>query len=208
VYPDGDPAHALTGVSTYTVGPGAGAVFDLVIPEAGKYAVVDHAFAHLMIGAQGILDVQASGGVQAPTTPPIERAAPAPAASTAAASATPAPAPAGPYKFDAARGASLYTANCVACHQATGAGLAGAFPPLKGSATVLAADPTAQLDTILHGAQGVPIGGVTYPGAMPPFAASLSDTDIADIANHERSSWGNQARPVTAEQVKAARAKR
>ncbi|HEX6795018.1 MAG TPA: multicopper oxidase domain-containing protein [Casimicrobiaceae bacterium] len=208
VYPDGDRAHALTGVSTYTVGPGAGAVFDLVIPAAGKYAFVDHAFAHLMMGAQGILDVQAPGGAQAPAVPPIERAEPAPAASTAAASAAPAPAATGPYKFDAARGASLYAANCVACHQATGAGLAGAFPPLKGSATVLAADPTAQIDTILHGAQGVPIGGITYQGAMPPFAASMSDADIADVANHERSSWGNQAKLVTADQVKAARAKR
>jgi nitrite reductase (NO-forming) len=43
---------------------------------------------------------------------------------------------------------------------------------------------------------------------MPPFAASLRDADVADIANHERSSWGNQAKPVTADQVKAARAKR
>ncbi|HKU87406.1 MAG TPA: cytochrome c, partial [Casimicrobiaceae bacterium] len=130
--------------------------------------------------------------------------APAPAASTAAASA----APAGPYKFDAVRGASLYTADCAACHQATGTGLAGAFPPLKGNASVLATDPTVQIDTILQGAQGVPIGGVTYPGAMPPFAASLSNADVADVANHERISWGNQANLVTADQVKAARAKR
>jgi nitrite reductase (NO-forming) len=54
----------------------------------------------------------------------------------------------------------------------------------------------------------VPIGGVTYPSAMPPFAAALGDSDLADIANHERASWGNQGKPVTADQVKAARAKR
>ena len=54
----------------------------------------------------------------------------------------------------------------------------------------------------------VPIGGVTYPSAMPPFGASLGDADIADIANHERTSWGNQGKPATADQVKAARAKR
>jgi nitrite reductase (NO-forming) len=212
VYPDGDPAHALTGVSTHSVGPGAGAIFDLVIPAAGHYAFVDHSFAHVMIGAQGILDVQATGAAQAPAAPPIERAASAsapavPAASGTAASAT-AAAPAGPYKFDAARGASLYGANCVACHQATGAGLSGAFPPLKGNAAVLNADPATQLDTILNGAQGVPIGGVTYSSPMPPFAASLSDADIADIANHERTSWGNQGKLVTADQVKAVRAKR
>ena len=35
----------------------------------------------------------------------------------------------------------------------------------------------------------------------------LSDADIADIANHERSSWGNRAAPVTPAQVAAIRAK-
>jgi len=209
VYPDADPAHALTGVSTHTVGPGAGAVFDLIIAQAGKYAFVDHSFAHVMIGAQGILDVRQAGAAQPASAPPIERAAPAapaPAAPSVAAAST-APAAAGPYHFDAARGASLYGANCAACHQASGGGLPGAFPPLKGNAAVLAADPGAQLGTILHGAQGVPIGGVTYPSAMPPFGASLGDAEIADIANHERTSWGNQGRQVTAEQVKSARAK-
>jgi nitrite reductase (NO-forming) len=209
VYPDSDPAHALSGVSTYSVGPGAGAIFDLVIPQAGHYAFVDHSFAHVMIGAQGVLDVQAPGGASAAAAPPVTQAAPATAAASAAApSASAVAAATGPYKFDAARGASLYTANCAACHQATGMGLPGAFPPLKGNASVLDADPATQIDTILHGAQGVPIGGVTYPSAMPPFGASLGDADVADIANHERSSWGNQGKPVSAEQVKAARAKR
>jgi nitrite reductase (NO-forming) len=126
-----------------------------------------------------------------------------PSAAAAPASA----APPGPYKFDPARGASLFGANCAACHQPTGTGLPGAFPPLKGDVAVLNADPATQLATILHGAHGVMIGGVTYPSPMPAFAATLSDADIADIANHERTSWGNQGKPVTAEQVKEARAK-
>ena len=61
VYPDADAAHALSDVSTYSVGPGAGAIFDLVIPAPGKYAFVDHDMAHLMIGAMGIMDVRRSG---------------------------------------------------------------------------------------------------------------------------------------------------
>ena len=85
-------------------------------------------------------------------------------------------------------------------------GLPGAFPPLKGNPAVLDADPAKQIDVILHGLQGVAIDGVTYPSAMPPFAASLNDADIADIANHERTSWDNRGKPVTAEQVQAARA--
>ncbi|HET9017758.1 MAG TPA: multicopper oxidase domain-containing protein [Thermomicrobiaceae bacterium] len=58
VYPDGDPAHALTGVSTYNVSPGAGAVFDLVIPQPGQYPFVDHEMRDAFLGAAGVLDVQ------------------------------------------------------------------------------------------------------------------------------------------------------
>src|SRR5579875_1639571 len=79
VYPDGDPSHTLSGVSTYTVGPGAGAVFDLVIPDPGKYAFVDHDMAHMSVGAQGILDVR-EAGTAAPETPPAAEAPPASAA--------------------------------------------------------------------------------------------------------------------------------
>jgi cytochrome c oxidase cbb3-type subunit II len=40
---------------------------------------------------------------------------------------------------------------------------------------------------------------------MPPFAATLSDAEIADIIDYERSSWGNHGNPVAAAQVAAER---
>lgn len=199
VYPDGDPKHARSGVSTYTVAPGEGTVFDLVIPDAGEYVFVDHAFAHLDKGAAGVLDVRKPG--QALGKPNITKIAGA--ASTPAAAA--APAPSGPYKFDADRGAQLYASTCGACHQPNGTGLPGAFPPLVKNAAVLDADPTLHIRTILHGLSGQVIDGVSYPSPMPPFADALSDADVADIANHERTSWGNQAKLITADQVKAQR---
>lgn len=199
VYPGGNPAQAIDGVSTYSVGPGEGAVFDLKVDEPGKYPFVDHAMAHMVLGAQGVLQVGTPGAEPA-AAPPISKA---PVAETAA---SPPATPAGPYKFDPARGASLYTVNCVACHQATGMGLPGAFPALKDNAAVLDADPAKQIRVILHGLQGEAINGTSYPSVMPPFATSLNDADIADIANHERTSWGNQAKLITADQVKAARA--
>jgi nitrite reductase (NO-forming) len=58
VYPDGNPEHALTGVSTYPIAPGQGVVFDLVIPQAGKYAFVDHDMRAMELGAMGLLDVR------------------------------------------------------------------------------------------------------------------------------------------------------
>jgi nitrite reductase (NO-forming) len=57
VYPDGDPAHTLNGVSTYTVAPGEGVVFDLTIPQPGRYTFVDHAMRDMMLGAAGVLNV-------------------------------------------------------------------------------------------------------------------------------------------------------
>lgn len=203
VYQDGDPSHALTGVQAYTVGPGAGMVFDIVLPEAGKYNFVDHDFAHASRGAMGVLDVREADGSESSATPPIAQAEPAAAAPAVAK----APAATGPYKFDPARGESLYAANCSACHQATGTGLPGAFPPLKDNPAVLDPDPAKHLNVILNGLHGEAVNGTVYPSAMPPFGPSLSDADIADIANHERTSWGNQAKQVTADEVKAARAK-
>jgi nitrite reductase (NO-forming) len=200
VYPDGDATHAQTGVSTYTIGPGAGAIFDLVLPEPGEYPFVDHDMAHAGKGAIGVLDARSPTG-EAPAKPQITSAPPpaAPAGATAAA------APAGPYKFDAAKGAELYGTRCAACHQPTGMGIAGAFPPLKGNVAVLDPDPAKQIDTILHGLQGQEVGGTVYATPMPPFGSMLNDAEIANIANHERTSWGNQAKLVTADDVKARR---
>jgi len=42
---------------------------------------------------------------------------------------------------------------------------------------------------------------------MPAFGGTLSDTDIANIIDYERSAWGNHGRLVTIEQVAAERAK-
>ncbi len=198
VYTDGATKNALHGVSTYGIPPGAGAIFDVILPEPGDYAFVDHNMAHVAVGAVGVLRATASDG-----TPPAQ---PNITQETAAAPVAP-PAAAGPYAFNPDHGAELYAKNCAACHQATGMGLPGAFPPLKGNAAVLDPDPTQQISAVLHGLQGVAIDGVTYPSPMPPFGAALNDHDIADIVNHERSSWGNQARHVTAEQVKSLREK-
>jgi len=57
VYPDGDASHALTGVSTYPISPGQGAVFDAIMQQPGKYPIVDHSMRDMMIGAVGVLNV-------------------------------------------------------------------------------------------------------------------------------------------------------
>jgi cytochrome c oxidase cbb3-type subunit 2 len=107
--------------------------------------------------------------------------------------------------YDAAKGKALYIANCAACHQAGGEGLPGAFPSLKNDAVVNDADPKMHIHVVLYGLEGSRVRGVAYSSPMPAFGKALSDTDVANIINYERSSWGNQAEPVTAAQVAAER---
>jgi cytochrome c oxidase cbb3-type subunit 2 len=109
--------------------------------------------------------------------------------------------------YDAAKGAALFTANCSACHQANGEGLPGAFPSLKGDAAVNDDEATKQIQVVLRGLHDAKVGGLAYGSAMPPFAGTLSDAEVADIVDYERSSWGNHGKPVIAAQVAAQRTK-
>lgn len=101
-------------------------------------------------------------------------------------------------------GKRLYTANCVACHQATGQGVAGQFPTLVGSEWVVGGDWVGDnhlVKILLHGLQGpIQVKGNTYNGAMPPWK-QLKDEQIAMILTYIRNEWGNSAPPITAEQV-------
>lgn len=98
-------------------------------------------------------------------------------------------------------GEALYQANCAVCHQPSGEGLPGAFPPLKGSAIVNNEDPDIHIRIILEGYDARP----EY-ATMQPFAELLTDAEIAAIVNFERSHWGNQAPPVDEEKVRNVRA--
>jgi mono/diheme cytochrome c family protein len=104
-------------------------------------------------------------------------------------------------------GRNLYIANCSACHQAGGEGLPGVVPPLRGSGVVNKDDAGKHIQVILNGMQGARAGGVVYAAVMPKFAGALSDAEISDIINYERSSWGNHGAPVTVAQVAAERAR-
>ena len=95
-------------------------------------------------------------------------------------------------------GKALYAAQCAACHQATGAGLPGVFPPLDGSEWVLG-EPRVLANILLHGITGeITVKGNKYQGAMPAFA-QLSDAELAGIASFIRSNWSNKAEALQAE---------
>ncbi|WP_295990216.1 cytochrome c [Rugamonas sp.] len=106
----------------------------------------------------------------------------------------------------AADGGQIFTANCVACHQTTGAGLPGVFPPLAGSEWALAADKV-PVNILLHGITGkLTVKGTEYNGQMPAFKEKLSDGEIAAVLSYVRSNFGNGAGKIGADVVTAERA--
>jgi len=104
----------------------------------------------------------------------------------------------------AADGAQIFTTNCVACHQATGKGLPGVFPPLDGSEWVNG-DERILANILLHGVTGdITVAGVPYKGAMPAFA-QLGDAELAAVLTHVRSTWSNKSAAIKADLIAAER---
>lgn len=104
-------------------------------------------------------------------------------------------------------GAGVFLAHCVACHQASGAGLPGAFPPLAGSNWVNGPD-TTLVEILLHGVQGkLTVNGIAYNGTMPAFGSQLSDAEIAAVLSYVRSQWNNRSGPIGADLVRSERAR-
>jgi len=112
---------------------------------------------------------------------------------------------AGPKTADKADGAALFASLCAACHQASGQGLPGIFPPLAGSEWANGRDTTAAA-ILLHGIEGpIHVKGNVFSGAMPSFKTQLDDAQIAAVLTYIRTQWGNTAAPVAAEAVARAR---
>jgi mono/diheme cytochrome c family protein len=103
-------------------------------------------------------------------------------------------------------GKALFSANCITCHQATGQGVPGQYPPLAGS-EVETGDATNQLIAIvLKGLQGpVVIEGKPFNNAMQAWEGQYTDSQLAAILTYVRSDWGNNAPPITADMVKQIR---
>jgi len=139
-----------------------------------------------------------------PAASPVPPPAP-PAAAPADPGAAPAPAPAAPAGGTTADGRAVYTRTCQTCHQATGQGMPGAFPPLANSEYVTG-DKARLIRIVLHGLTGpITVNGQRYNSTMAPWK-HLSDAEIAAVTTYVRSSFGNSASAVTAEEVAQVRA--
>jgi mono/diheme cytochrome c family protein len=103
-------------------------------------------------------------------------------------------------------GKQVFSTTCAACHQATGEGVSGVYPPLAGSEWVTG-DEAKLVRILLHGVTGpIEVAGETFNSMMPPWGATLKDADIAAVLTYARSTWGNKAAPITAAKVASVRA--
>jgi len=103
-------------------------------------------------------------------------------------------------------GKQVFSTTCAACHQATGEGVPGVYPPLAGSEWVTG-DEAKVVRILLHGVTGpIEVAGETFNSMMPPWGATLKDADIAAVLTYARSTWGNKGTPITAAKVAAIRA--
>jgi mono/diheme cytochrome c family protein len=103
------------------------------------------------------------------------------------------------------RGKLLYLQNCVICHQSSGQGSPGIFPPLAKS-DFLMADAKRSILALVQGLSGgVEVNGKVYNGAMPPSV--LDDQRVADVLTYVRNTFGNSGEAITLEEVKEVRSK-
>jgi mono/diheme cytochrome c family protein len=100
-------------------------------------------------------------------------------------------------------GRRVYADHCAACHGAQGGGGRTAqgrwvVPPLAGNRMVTMEPAVNLVRAIAQGGFGVAGRAEPRPFSMAPYAHLLGDAEIAAVATHLRSAWGERAAPVSA----------
>jgi mono/diheme cytochrome c family protein len=92
-------------------------------------------------------------------------------------------------------GAATYNTVCAACHQPTGLGVPGSFPPLSGHAAAILESSGGRAylaRLVLYGLEGeITVDGKTFNGTMPPLGDTLSDEQLAAALDHVLNNWAN-----------------
>jgi mono/diheme cytochrome c family protein len=100
----------------------------------------------------------------------------------------------------------VYEKNCVGCHQGSGKGVPGAFPPVVGSEWVTGSPETLARILLLRLQGPVRVAGASYEGAMTACNDVLKDEEIAAVATYLRQWAPNAAGGVRVSEVAALRA--
>ncbi|MDB6169723.1 MAG: cytochrome c family protein [Verrucomicrobia bacterium] len=99
---------------------------------------------------------------------------------------------------------------CATCHQTTGLGVAGVYPPLAGSEWATGSEERV-IRIVLYGLKGpIKVKGTDFNAAAMPAVGRVagsgynwSDDRIAAVLTYIRASFGNKASAITPEQVAA-----
>lgn len=192
-------------IQTTLIPAGGAAIVEFTCREPGVYNIVDHsifrafnkgAMAQLVVTGAADKNVY-SGKIKdelyQPGAPVADESVPAGPA-----------VPDLPLDVRVKNGHELFELNCSSCHQSTGLGVPGAFPPLSGS-DFLMGRPDKGIGIVLSGINNEPItvNGKHFQGVMPKL--NLSDDQIADILSYVRNSWGNKGGVVQEKEVKKVR---
>jgi len=98
---------------------------------------------------------------------------------------------------DTSVGENIFNTNCMACHQTSGQGIPGAFPPLADHLPdVLSLEGGREfvIDVVLYGLQGaINVNGMAYNSVMTPWATMFDDEQLASVLNYAATAWGNAA---------------
>ncbi len=196
-------------VQTTLVPAGGSAVCEFTLDTEGTFILVDHSiFRAFNKGAIGM--IKATGGdaeqnkivYSGKTDDRIYQ--PEGGAIQEIAQDSSKPAPAATKEERIARGKTKYVAVCSACHQANGAGIPAAFPPLAKS-DYLNGSKEKSISAVVHGLSGeVTVNGEKYNSIMPSLG--LNDEDVANVLTYVYSMWGNNGSEVTPDEVKKVRA--
>jgi len=90
----------------------------------------------------------------------------------------------------------VYMQTCIACHQPTGLGIPGAFPPLAGTEYTQGESRRMIAMTLKGVNPPLKVKEMTYVVPMPPlptqFPILADDNKLADVINYVRNSFGNK----------------
>ncbi|CAH2895518.1 MAG: Putative diheme cytochrome c-553 [uncultured Paraburkholderia sp.] len=104
-------------------------------------------------------------------------------------------------------GARVYISFCARCHGVQGAGVPNVFPRLAGNPSVITEDTTSLIRLMVEGGNSPATISGPPRQAMPGFAQTLTNAQMANVLSWIRTSWGNDARPVTANDIQSLREK-
>lgn len=192
-------------VQTTMVPAGGSTIVDFKLESPGTFIIVDHSiFRAFNKGALGMIKV--TGDEDLVVYSGKQRDAiylPEGGAIQTITQDAPAAAKADSFEERMQFGARIYAQNCMACHQESGEGIKGVFPPLAGSDYLLG-NPKRSISALINGLSGkLEVNGVVYDGVMP--AVSLTDEQTANVMTYVLNSWNNNGGEIKPLDVTEAR---